>query len=452
MVRVIRVESYRPHRSSYSNKHSYRSTKVRKTRSSHTTRISPTSDDRILIENTDSTKSIPILPNGTPSEYKRLQVEGSPMHSHTEFHHREYIDKECMSGVNDTISSSAVTTSCISYDIMKERPTRLTNHYQFVNDYRWMAYKYTKEKEKSQRRRRRRRGGFFAFCCPCCSPCCCLTIGLILGLLLVGLAILIALLIIMKQHSTTTTTTSTSTSSSSTSTSSTSSTSTSTTSDTTTTSETTSSTSTTSTSTATTSTTATTETTTSATTTISTSVTTTTAASTISIPQNSCTSSWQSVTVAYHCTTCSDVDPYVQYTSTYVAIASTTRISFALREDSGCFALDNVSVKQNSSPGTELLSNPGFETGAFPGWSYCNPYGITWGGQIKSNSAYFSNMGYTYTSKSGSYYYVNCGVGNVDYLYQTFPTTIGETYTISFWLYNHGDQSYPSSVDVWLSI
>ncbi|CAF1673469.1 unnamed protein product, partial [Adineta ricciae] len=180
MVRVIRVESYRPHRSSYSNKHSYRSTKVRKTRSSHTTRISPTSDDRILIENTDSTKSIPILPNGTPSEYKRLQVEGSPMHSHTEFHHREYIDKECMSGVNDTISSSAVTTSCISYDIMKERPTRLTNHYQFVNDYRWMAYKYTKEKEKSQRRRRRRRGGFFAFCCPCCSPCCCLTIGLIL--------------------------------------------------------------------------------------------------------------------------------------------------------------------------------------------------------------------------------------------------------------------------------
>ncbi|CAF1012788.1 unnamed protein product [Rotaria sp. Silwood1] len=289
---------------------------------------------------------------------------------------------------------------------------------------------HDKEKNNEKRRRRRRRGGFWIFCCSCCSPCCCLLTGLLLALVIAGLAALIGTTTSATTTTTTSVTTTTSTSSTS---SSTSSTATSTTSSSSTSSSSTSSTSSSSTS--------------------STSVTTTsrTTTSVTTITSNSCTSGWKSVTLLYHCSNCPDIAPYTQYTYTYTAISNRTRIAFAFREDSGCFALDAVSVRSIITPSTELIANNGFETGTLSSWTYCNPSSATAAGEVKQNSDSFQCMGYTYQAQSGTHFYYDGAVGNCDYLIQMFTTIVSQTYTISYWLYNQGTGS-ASSADVIISI
>ncbi|CAF0739805.1 unnamed protein product [Rotaria sordida] len=256
--------------------------------------------------------------------------------------------------------------------------------------------------------------------------------------------------------SSTSTSSSSSTSTSSSSSSSTSSTSTSSSSSSSTSSTSTSSTSTSSTtssSTSVTTVTTTTRTTTSVTTaTTTTTKTTTTTASTVTITSNTCTAGWKGVTVLYHCTSCPNIVPYTQYTYTYTAISNRTRIAFAFREDEGCFALDAVSVRRLTAPTIELIGNNDFETGTLSSWTYCNPNSASSAGEVIPNSDNFQCMTSTYQAKSGSYFYYDGAVGNCDYLIQTFSTIVGQTYTISYWLYNRGNTAYPSSADVIISI
>ncbi|CAF0745214.1 unnamed protein product [Rotaria sp. Silwood1] len=182
-----------------------------------------------------------------------------------------------------------------------------------------------------------------------------------------------------------------------------------------------------------------------------TTTTTTTTAATVTITSNSCTSGWKSVTLLYHCSNCPDIAPYTQYTYTYTAISNRTRIAFAFREDSGCFALDAVSVRSIITPSTELIANNGFETGTLSSWTYCNPSSATAAGEVKQNSDSFQCMGYTYQAQSGTHFYYDGAVGNCDYLIQMFTTIVSQTYTISYWLYNQGTGS-ASSADVIISI
>ncbi|CAF1428205.1 unnamed protein product [Rotaria magnacalcarata] len=300
-------------------------------------------------------------------------------------------------------------------------------------------------KEKCRRRRRRRCCGDFY---PCCSPCCCLIASLLLSITLAALAAIIVLLILPKTNAAITTTTSTTTTSvtTTTTTSATSSTTTSTSTSTTT------STTTQTTTSSTTSTSATTSTSTSTTSvTTLTTTTVTTGATTVTITSNACTSGWTGVTVLTVCTSCPNMIPYQQYTYSYVAIATQTLISFALREDVGFLALDDISVKGSSPRTVELIGNGGFETGSFSPWIYCNPAGASYAGVIQETSNYFSFGGQTYAAHSGTYYYCDGAVGYADYISQNFATNIGETYTISFWLFNEGSTSN-SDVRIILSI
>ncbi|CAF2417692.1 unnamed protein product [Rotaria sp. Silwood2] len=253
--------------------------------------------------------------------------------------------------------------------------------------------------------------------------------------------------------SSTSTTSSSSTSSSSTSSTSTSSTSSSSTSSTSSSStSSTSASSTSSSSTSSTSVTTTSKTTTSVTTATTTiTKTTTTTAATVTITSNTCTSGWKGVTVLYHCNNCPDIPPYTQYTYTYTAISNRTRIAFSFREDEGCFALDAVSVRSIAAPTIELIANNGFETGTLSSWTYCNPNSAISAGAVMQNSDSFQCMGYTDQAQSGSYFYYDGAVGNCDYLIQMFSTIVGQTYTISYWLYNQGS-AHPSSADVIISI
>ena len=99
----------------------------------------------------------------------------------------------------------------------------------------------------------------------------------------------------------------------------------------------------------------------------------------------------------------------------------------------------------------ELIANNDFETGSLSPWTYCNPKSAASPGKVIKNSDYEQCLGYTYQAKSGSHFYFDGAVGNADYLIQTFLTTVGTTYTISYWLYNQGSGS-ASSADVIISI
>ncbi|CAF3495472.1 unnamed protein product [Rotaria sp. Silwood1] len=84
-------------------------------------------------------------------------------------------------------------------------------------------------------------------------------------------------------------------------------------------------------------------------------------------------------------------------------------------------------------------------------WTYCNPSGATAAGTVEANSNNFKFWNYLYQAQSGNYFYTDVAVGAADYLSQIFSTTIGTTYTISYWLYNIGTGTR-SSADVIISI
>ncbi len=169
------------------------------------------------------------------------------------------------------------------------------------------------------------------------------------------------------------------------------------------------------------------------------------------ITSNTCTSIWNSVSLYNFCTNCPDIVPYQQYAYTYIAIANQTRITFAIREDTGYFALDDISVTSISAPTVELLINGGFEAGTLLPWIYCNPSGSSFPGTLEQTSSNFSYQSYTYAAHEGNYYYLDGAVGQADYLSQMFATIIGQTYNISFWLYNHGSGTN-SNVNIIISI
>ncbi len=134
-----------------------------------------------------------------------------------------------------------------------------------------------------------------------------------------------------------------------------------------------------------------------------------------------------------------------------MAIATQTRITFAFREDTGYFALDDVSVRSTSAPAIELLTNGGFETGNLSSWIYCNPAGSSYPGTLEQTSSNFYAEGHTYAAHGGNYYYLDGAVGQADYLSQIVATNIGQTYNISFWLYNYGSGTN-SNVNIIISI
>jgi fibronectin-binding autotransporter adhesin len=132
---------------------------------------------------------------------------------------------------------------------------------------------------------------------------------------------------------------------------------------------------------------------------------------------------------------------YTLYTYSYQAQLSQTFLTFEFRQDPRFWELDDVSVTDIST--TQLIVNGGFEGGTFGGqhtpnsWTLIGQAGLQAGGQAQTGCG-----------RTGGSCYRDGAVGGVDGLYQSFATTIGQTYTISFWLEADGGSTASAIVQI----
>jgi autotransporter-associated beta strand protein len=119
---------------------------------------------------------------------------------------------------------------------------------------------------------------------------------------------------------------------------------------------------------------------------------------------------------------------YKQYTYTTTAASSTTWLSFFFRQDPSWWGFDDVSFVP-AAGGGNLVTNPGFESGT-SGWTLVGQQGLPYAGRVASGSP---GNGYGY-SRSGSRWWLDGAVGGADGIAQSVATTVGDSYTLSFWL------------------
>ena len=113
---------------------------------------------------------------------------------------------------------------------------------------------------------------------------------------------------------------------------------------------------------------------------------------------------------------------YTCFAYTWVATGSTATLSFFFRHDLSSWRLDEVNVYHGL---TQLIANGGFEIG-LSSWT------LTGSCSFLSGSSFLFFL----SAKAGlSYYNSPCALYGQT-LSQTFPTVIGDTYVISFWLAN----------------
>jgi fibronectin-binding autotransporter adhesin len=136
---------------------------------------------------------------------------------------------------------------------------------------------------------------------------------------------------------------------------------------------------------------------------------------------------------------------YTLYTYSFQAQLTQTFLTFEFRQDPAYWRLDDVSVTNISS--TQLIVNGGFEGGTFGAqstpnsWTLIGQAGLSAGGRASAGCAH-----------SGSVCYKDGAVGGVDGLYQSFATTVGATYSLSFWLEADGGSTASAIVQVGASL
>jgi hypothetical protein len=136
---------------------------------------------------------------------------------------------------------------------------------------------------------------------------------------------------------------------------------------------------------------------------------------------------------------------YTQYSVTFNALDASTALSFQMREDPAFFFLDDIVLLHNNT-GPNLVTNGDFEGGTFNdpisgspqpvGWTYLNLFNATFAGFVTNNNPH---------SPTNNYY--DGSVGAYDGITQNIATTIGDSYTLTFWLDDNSGQTLASQVD-----
>jgi hypothetical protein len=138
---------------------------------------------------------------------------------------------------------------------------------------------------------------------------------------------------------------------------------------------------------------------------------------------------------------------YTQFSTTFVATASSEYVSFAFREVPAYFSLDDVSVTAAGSA-VNLLADPGFESDTaanlhtnFPvGWNrWIQAVDVSAIGEVAGTAfAYGCDSG----PHAGAYFWCDGSVEGYDALYQQLNgLTIGTTYTITWWLTDDSEEA-----------
>ena len=123
---------------------------------------------------------------------------------------------------------------------------------------------------------------------------------------------------------------------------------------------------------------------------------------------------------------------YTQYSVSFVATSANTDLTFALRNDPGYFALDDISMIDTTTASGNLVTNGDFEAANTPtGWGVDNIYGATFAGFVDS-SGNCGNFGLA--PHGGTNDWCDGSVQAYDAIDQVISTTIGDSYTVSFWL------------------
>ena len=141
---------------------------------------------------------------------------------------------------------------------------------------------------------------------------------------------------------------------------------------------------------------------------------------------------------------------YTLYTYSFQAQLAQTFLTFEFRQDPAYWNLDDVSV--TNSANTQLITNGGFENGAYGGqatpnnWTLIGQAGLQAGGTVSTGCQRAGGP------HSGTYCYNDGAVGGVDGLYQSFATTIGATYSIAFWLAGDGGGTASAVVQIGASL
>lgn len=123
------------------------------------------------------------------------------------------------------------------------------------------------------------------------------------------------------------------------------------------------------------------------------------------------------------------INAWTNYQFNYTATKTTPTLLFSTTSTNRVFYLDSVSVVDTLNTSVELLQNAGFDNSSSTllGWNmWCSATCSGSGGSLVTG-----------VCLSGNCIQDGCSGGN-DYILQTFSTSIGHIYTISFWLRRSG--------------
>ena len=117
---------------------------------------------------------------------------------------------------------------------------------------------------------------------------------------------------------------------------------------------------------------------------------------------------------------------YTHYSTTFTGTGTPTTVTFLFRNDPGYTAFDDAGVHDLLFPLTNLLANPGFESGNLTGWTYLNNYGVSFAGVVCASCNSLS-------PRTGTYAWTDGATQGYDALSQVIPTISGHQYFIDFW-------------------
>jgi len=127
-----------------------------------------------------------------------------------------------------------------------------------------------------------------------------------------------------------------------------------------------------------------------------------------------------------------------QYSVNFMATTANTDIAFLFRNDPGFTGFDDVSVSTGGGP--NLFLNPGFEanTGAPPtNWNFENIYGAGFAGAVTSSVSPGGCLGMSPSfPHNGNNAWCDGATQAYDAIDQVVATTLGDTYTVTFWQNN----------------